>query len=255
MPLPFHNDRHKKMQQQRQVCRDAMLPMLYPFMPLQGSRVLELGCGEAGILARMVEEGATGVGLDLNTGKISWAQEHFAPAIEAGQMRIEHADIFEWMTACGERFDIIVLKDVIEHVPSKRVLLMLCRELLRDGGVLFVGFPPWRMPFGGHQQMAETTLGKLPWMHLLPEEVYSRWLQHAGENGKRLRELLELPATGLGTRAFERLCKACGLRVLNRRLWLINPIYRSKFGLPQVPLPWPLRCDVLTTAAWYVLAE
>ncbi len=255
MPLPFHHNRNRKMIQQRQVCQDAILPMLRPFMTMNGRRVLELGCGEAGVLDRFLDEGATGVGIDLSQSKIDWAREHFADKIHAGRMQLETADIFQWMAAHREKFDIIVLKDVIEHVEAKRVLLMLCKSLLSNGGVLFVGFPPWSMPFGGHQQMADTPLGKCPWMHLLPKVAYRKWLELVGERGERLDGLMELPETGLSTFDFEKLCQNCGMTILERRLWLINPIYRSKFHLPTVPLPlpMPMRCDLFTTSAWYAV--
>ncbi len=255
MPLPFHYNRHRKMLQQRQVCGDAILPMLEPFMSMKDRRVLELGCGEAGVLDRFLDEGATGVGIDLSQSKIEWAQEFFADKIDDGRMKLDVEDIFQWTATCREKFDIIVLKDVIEHVEAKRVLMMLCKSLLTDGGILFVGFPPWSMPFGGHQQMADTIPGKCPWMHLLPIELYEQWLRFAGESGDRLEGLLELPPTRLSTRDYENLCRNCELTVLDRRLWLINPIYRSKFNLPTIPLPlpMPLRCDLFTTAAWYVV--
>ncbi len=245
------------MLQQRQVCGDAILPVLLPFMPMKGRRVLELGCGEAGVLDRFLDEGATGVGIDLSQSKIEWAQKFFADKVEDGRMQLDVADIFQWTASCKEKFDIVILKDVIEHVSAKRVLMTLCKSLLADGGVLFVGFPPWSMPFGGHQQMADTIPGKCPWMHLLPPAIYEKWLRIAGEKGERLEGLLELPPIGLSTRDFEKLCRNCELTVLDRRLWLINPIYRSKFNLPSIPLPLPipLRFDILTTAAWYVVTD
>ncbi len=250
MPLSFHFDRRRKMEQQRQVCREAMIPFIRPLMPIRGRRVLELGCGEGGVLAGFVDVGATGVGIDLSESKIAWAQQHFSA--EPG-MRFYLADIYTWAAGCTERFDIVILKDVIEHVTAKRVLLQLCRGLLKPGGLLFVGFPPWKMPFGGHQQMADTRLGKMPWMHLTP--MYRAWLKRVGEQDPRLGELLELPTTALSTDQFEQLAPACAMQVAARKLWLINPIYRSKFRLPALPLPLfiPHVSDVVTTAAWYAL--
>ena len=41
----------------------------------------------------------------------------------------------------GERFDVIVFNDVIEHIPDIRSALVACRERLNEGGILILNLP------------------------------------------------------------------------------------------------------------------
>uniref|UniRef100_UPI003FEF9222 class I SAM-dependent methyltransferase n=1 Tax=Alistipes shahii TaxID=328814 RepID=UPI003FEF9222 len=70
-------------------------------------------------------------------------------------------------------YDLIILRDVIEHVEDQPRLMARLAELLAPDGVLFVAYPPWRMPFGGHQQMAVSRFAAhFHWLHLLPGPLY-----------------------------------------------------------------------------------
>ena len=51
--------------------------------------------------------------------------------------------------------------------------LTTLKILLKDKGQIFFGFPPWYMPFGGHQQVAHKKwTSKLPYYHILPMPIY-----------------------------------------------------------------------------------
>ncbi len=76
----------------------------------------------------------------------------------------------------GESFDIIVLKDVIEHIHDQKKLMAYMQTLLTERGVIFFGFSPWLMPYGGHQQMCSGKwLAKIPHYHLLQAFLY-KWI-------------------------------------------------------------------------------
>jgi 2-polyprenyl-3-methyl-5-hydroxy-6-metoxy-1,4-benzoquinol methylase len=62
-----------------------------------------------------------------------------------------------------------LLKDVIEHIHDQPKLIAWMKSYLAPNGTIFFGFPPWQMPFGGHQQLCRNkVLAKLPYYHLLP---------------------------------------------------------------------------------------
>jgi SAM-dependent methyltransferase len=56
-------------------------------------------------------------------------------------------------------FDVITMWDSLEHLPDPMGALMLSRELLRPGGVLFVSVPNYRSVLHG----VAALLGKLPY--------------------------------------------------------------------------------------------
>jgi len=182
-------------------------------------------------------------------------------SISAGKMEFLAKDIYEVETEklLNGRFDLIVLKDTIEHIFDQEKIIRQMKRFLKSGGMIFYGYPPWYMPFGGHQQIARSKLlSRLPWFHLLPAPIYRLILKSFGEAPECVQELLEIKSTGISTGRFERLHKRNGYDLVARRLYLINPIYAWKFGLQPKVLPsWlesiPFLRDFLCTTAWYLV--
>ncbi|MDX1530160.1 MAG: class I SAM-dependent methyltransferase, partial [Rhodothermales bacterium] len=260
MPLAFHSDRREKYRQQRLNAERYIVPFVEEALgPLAGKRVLEIGCGEGGVLQPFVDRGCACVGVDLLEGKLEYARA-LVETDGAGTVDFVAADVYALVDEPGyaHAFDLVILKDTIEHIHGQDRLLAHLPRFLAPGGAVFVAFPPWRMPYGGHQQMADTRLGKLPYYHLLPRRFYDRVLQLLGENEGRRASLLEIHDTRLSIRRFEALLGRLGYRTLRRRFYLINPIYEYKFGLKpveQVPLlrSLPGLRDFVTTTCYYLV--
>ena len=61
---------------------------------------------------------------------------------------------------------------------------------------MFIAFPAWQMPFGGHQQIAHSkVVSHFPFLHLLPASLYKGVLKACGENDLTVRELLNIKQT------------------------------------------------------------
>ena len=248
-------------EQQRLNARDHVLPFIAAHIPIEGSRVLEIGCGEGGVLGPFLERGCTCVGVDLNVTKIEFARGIHRDHAKAGRAMFVASDIYDAgaEAALGGLFDIVILKDTIEHVYDHARILRRIRDFLTASGVLFIGFPPWRMPYGGHQQMTESRLGKLPYYHLLPRRAYRGLLRAFGESARKVDGLMEVVDTRLSSRGLEELLEETGYAVVASRHYLVNPIYRYKFGLkPREQLgfvralPWVR--DFVTTTCYYLAA-
>lgn len=224
-------------------------------------RVLEVGCGEGGVLKAFLARGCTGTGIELSAERAEMARQFLAEDIHAAQARIITASIYEASLSqeLHQRFDLIVLKDVVEHIPDQLRLLRQLKGFLRPQGLMFFGFPPWQMPFGGHQQICRNPwAARLPYCHLLPRPLYRALLRLAGESAATINNLMEVKATGISIEQFERYVRQAGLQVYARRLYLINPIYSYKFGWkPRRQFGWlsrlPYLRNFLTTAAFYVI--
>src|SRR5450830_1641425 len=96
-------------------------------LPRPQARVLDLGCGAGGLLAVLQARGLTQVeGLDPDPS-----------AVQAGQargLRLREGLIHEAATRCaGERYDLIVLSHVAEHLRDLRSLPDLARLLAPAG--------------------------------------------------------------------------------------------------------------------------
>lgn len=261
MPLYFHGNAPLKFQHQYLVTLNYIIPYLQTHRVFrEGMHVLEVGCGEGGVLKAFAEGGCICTGMDLSTSKIENGKELLAEEMAAGKIELFSADIYNQSTMdrFRERFDLIVLKDTIEHIPDQERVMAQLQVYLKPGGRMFFAFPPWRMPFGGHQQTATTKWGKLPWMHLWPRSLYKTWLEKLGEPKPTVESLLEIYDTRISIDRFERIVRNTGYRIVNRRLYLINPIYRYKFGrsprvqfAPLAAIPW-FR-DFVSTTAYYIL--
>jgi SAM-dependent methyltransferase len=262
MAYAYHQSRARYFEHQYRVTADHVIPFVEESGALSANaHVLEIGCGEAGVLKAFLERGAVAVGVDRNGNRLEQGKEFLSDAIRGGQLTLLHQDAH----TLGEhaefrgRFDLIVLKDVIEHVEERPALFALMARLLRPGGRAFVAFPPWRMPFGGHQQICSSwLLSHTPYFHLLPTSTYRAVLAGFAEKPGRIQSLLDTKRTGLATSEFEELVARCGYEILGERLYLFNPMYAYRFRVkPRTQAEWittrkSLR-DFVTTCAYYTL--
>ncbi|UAY53726.1 class I SAM-dependent methyltransferase [Ferruginibacter albus] len=211
--------------------REYVIPFIEQFIKVENQRVLEIGCGEAGVLKAFIDKGCTGVGVELEESRLVYARQWMADEMNAGRVSFLSKDIYKVnaQQEFGGGFDIIVLKDVIEHIHDQKKLIAWMGEFLNPKGVIFFGFPPWQMPFGGHQQLfGSKFLSKVPYTHLLPGVLYSKLLKAYKQDEPAFMEIKE---TGISIERFERIVKETGYNVAEKQHYLINPIYKYKFGV------------------------
>jgi 2-polyprenyl-3-methyl-5-hydroxy-6-metoxy-1,4-benzoquinol methylase len=105
--------------------------------------LLEVGCGAGSLLESLAEAGFRSIsGVDLAPAAIELARRRLAPYGLAEKVRRTTTN---GLLSLGhaKTFDMVLLCDVIEHIPPGRVqsLLAEVRELLRDEGMLIVSTP------------------------------------------------------------------------------------------------------------------
>ncbi|HQQ21143.1 MAG TPA: class I SAM-dependent methyltransferase, partial [Bacteroidales bacterium] len=122
--------------------------------------------------------------------------------------------------------------------------------------VIFFGFPPWQNPFGGHQQISQTKLSKLPYVHLLPTALYRRLITWFGEIPAGL---MDIKATGISIERFHRILRKEKYEILKRDYYLFNPNYEIKFRLkPKKVIPpfrWISHLRNFYTTAYYAVVK
>lgn len=254
----FHADRKRYFEIQYLNAKEHVIPFVERNLPIQpGMRVLEIGAGEGGVLKAFIERGCTGVGVEMDKRRVEWACGFLWEEIGRGQLHYIDKDIY--LTNIEQdlkgQFDLIVLKDVIEHIHDQPRLIKWMKQFLNPGGVIFFGFPPWHMPFGGHQQIAKSAVSRLPYIHLLPRFIYKSLLTW---NKEPVADLLEIRDTRISIERFERICLQSGYHILNRTHYLINPIYQWKFGWKaKVQYKWISRLpwirNFVTTCVYYLV--
>ncbi len=260
MTLTHHKEPRLRYEQQYLTAKNYILPWIASYKRLSPDiQVLDIGCGEGGVLRAFGEIGCTGVGIDLNPHAIELARAFTQTEGLHTRVRFQIQNVYDLDPK--EAFDVIIFKDSIEHIPNQAQVLAQVRRYLKPDGLVFLGFPPWLMPFGGHQQVLPSRFWAfLPYYHLLPRVVYRACLRWATRDAAMIAELLQLKTLGLLTHRFESMARQAGYRLVARELWLISPIYRYKFGIrPMKQGKWiakiPYIRDFISTAAYYLLAS
>jgi SAM-dependent methyltransferase len=262
MALKQHTDIDEMIRQQRENSSMYVLPFVEKTLNIGPNvKVLEIGCAEGGVLKPFFDKGCITIGVDLDKVRIERANAHFATEISTGKMQITLENIYDdaFKNRYAHYFDLIILKDVIEHIYEQEKFIPFLKTLLKEKGQVFFGFPPWYMPFGGHQQLAISKwASKLPYYHLLPRFMYRGILKIAGETDSRVEELMEIKDTQISIERFEHIVKNSGFNIVNKQWFLINPIYKYKFGLKPRKQNFlfgaiPGLRNFLTTCAYYTI--
>jgi 2-polyprenyl-3-methyl-5-hydroxy-6-metoxy-1,4-benzoquinol methylase len=237
-----------------------VLPYINQIKPIAaGMQVLEIGCGEGGNLKPFLDEGCICTGVDFSTPKIEKGKAYYAEHQYAQNITLISEDIYK-TTEFQARFDLIIVRDVIEHIHDQDKFMGLMKTLMAPTGVAFFAFPPWQNPFGGHQQICENKLlSAMPYYHLLPATIYKALLKGLGESDGKIGGLLEIKETGISLENFEKLLAKNGYVQLKRTLYFINPNYEIKFGLKPRILNGllakiPYFKNFVTTCGYYLIA-
>jgi SAM-dependent methyltransferase len=234
-----HKNRRQYFDEQALTTRAHVLPYIRQTMEVTAAtRVFEIGCGEGGNLVPFLELGCQCIGVDLNQSKIDLGKQYLAETLKRANVELIVQDIYDSSADRLGTFDLIILRDVIEHIHGQERFLTFVHKFLKPEGRIFFGFPPWRMPFGGHQQICSNKLlSKLPWFHLLPVPLYKGVLKAGGESDGIVEDLVEIKETGISIARFSETIERSGFRFEQKDLWFINPNYEIKFGLTPRPLP------------------
>ena len=103
--------------------------------PLEGKKVLDVGCGGGILSESMATRGARVTGIDMGEKPLSVAKLHLKESgleVDYRQTTAEALAIEE-----PESFDIITCMEMVEHVPDPASVINACSRLVRPGGELF----------------------------------------------------------------------------------------------------------------------
>jgi 2-polyprenyl-6-hydroxyphenyl methylase/3-demethylubiquinone-9 3-methyltransferase len=159
---------------------------------LAGLRLLDIGCGGGLLCEPMTRLGAAVTGADASATNIEVAKIHAATAGLAIDYRATTA---EALAAAGERFDVVLNMEVVEHVADVPLYLEACARLVKPGGLMFMA-------------TINRTL-KAYALAIVGAEYVLRWLPRGTHSFDKLvrPEELEGPLTAAGLEVIDR----CGV--------------------------------------------
>jgi 2-polyprenyl-6-hydroxyphenyl methylase/3-demethylubiquinone-9 3-methyltransferase len=103
--------------------------------PLQNLAALDVGCGGGVLSEPLARLGATVTGLDPAPTNLAVARTH----AERSGLSIDYrGETIEEVAGRGERFDLVLAMEVVEHVPDVPAFVGACCEAVKPGGLLFL---------------------------------------------------------------------------------------------------------------------
>lgn len=201
----------------------------------KGANVAEIGSAEGGALAAFVEAGAKkALATDIAKSRLDMGAK--IAKIAGLKIDFKEHDIltdkinFFWR----EKFDLVLLRDVIEHIDKPVEALKNISKLIKPDGFLLATFPPYYSPYGGHQHTVMNRTGMLPFIHLLPRKAFLSLVKSGRPND--VGEVMRLRNIRMTPRKFADYATQAGYSVYSEDRYFLRPVFKMKFGLPTVKL-------------------
>ncbi|HEX6925488.1 MAG TPA: class I SAM-dependent methyltransferase [Longimicrobiaceae bacterium] len=155
----------------------ALLAERAPELRIEGTRVLDVGCGDAGVAIAFAEAGARAFGI-----------EPFELSVERGRVRAEeHGVTVDLRVGVAEElpyerasFDLVLLDNVLEHVQDRERTLDEIDRVLRPGGLLYLVTPK---PFAIHSLVSDPHYG-MAGLVLMPRPVQKWYFERVRGGGQ-----------------------------------------------------------------------
>jgi 2-polyprenyl-6-hydroxyphenyl methylase/3-demethylubiquinone-9 3-methyltransferase len=102
--------------------------------PLEGLKIVDIGCGGGLLCEPLTRLGATVTGVDAAERNITIAKIH----AEKSGLDIDYrVTTSEALVTAGERFDVVLNMEVVEHVDNVPLYMKSCADLVAPGGLMF----------------------------------------------------------------------------------------------------------------------
>jgi ubiquinone/menaquinone biosynthesis C-methylase UbiE len=189
----------------------GVLEKYVPEFSVQGARILDIGCGDAGVIIAFAEAGARVAGLELDEKSLQRAairaEEHGVDATLA-------KGIAESLPFPDASFDLVILDNVLEHVTDRAGTLREIRRVLRPDGLLYMVTPK---PFSLHSLWNDPHYD-LAGLVLLPRRLQIFYFEKIRGGGAGTYDVGVIPTRW----RLQRLLREAGLQqiVSPRELWV-----------------------------------
>ena len=152
--------------------QDRRLDLVRRFVPLEGRRILDVGCGVGAYVRRFRAFSTEVYGIDVAPARVRKGAEELPNLLLASSDRLPFRDGF---------FDVVFLNEVIEHVRDDRATLVELARVLRPGGHAIFYAPNRFYPFETHGVYlgSRYQFGNIPLVNYLPLPLRNRLVPHA----------------------------------------------------------------------------
>ena len=147
--------------------------MINRHAPLDGRRVLDLGCGVGEYVRAFEQVGASAFGCDIEHSRLAEGRARGAQGLVAAAG--------EALPFASGSLDLVVLNEVIEHVADEVETLREAARVLAPGGRVVIFAPNRLYPFETHGVFVRGryVFGNIPLVNWLPRRLRDRLAPHA----------------------------------------------------------------------------
>ena len=153
--------------------QERRLLLIQSHIPLEGRRILDVGCGVGQYVQRLQElPTAAACGIDIERDRVAQGAQHVPDLLLASA---------ESLPFCDGAFDVVLLNEVLEHVGDDRQAVVEATRILPVGGHIVVYAPNRWFPFETHgiYWRGRYHFGNYPLINYLPNPVRNRLVPHA----------------------------------------------------------------------------
>ncbi|MFN4984968.1 MAG: class I SAM-dependent methyltransferase [Ignavibacteria bacterium] len=220
----------RNIRMQYRLAQHTLIPWLQQLGALPpNAAVCEIGCAEGGVLAAFADHGASfALGTDIQEPLLRIVSTPVWNELGYAITFTQHDVIYDEIPqAWQHRFDVVLLRDVIEHLDDAGIALKNIARIMKPGGVVLVTFPPYTSPFGGHQQLLGTKAGALPFVHLLPWSIFGPMVRKGDPVNQE--EVERLHTIRCSAQKVMQAASRAGLAILDQRYFGLRPVFRWKY--------------------------
>ncbi|KAL6259244.1 hypothetical protein P5V15_009163 [Pogonomyrmex californicus] len=108
-------------------------------LPLEGIKILDVGCGGGILTERLARIGAEVTGIDISAELINIAKEHVKldPNI-SGKVNYIKTTVEDYSQKQEGLYDAVVASEVLEHISNQELFLKECAKITKPGGSIFI---------------------------------------------------------------------------------------------------------------------
>ena len=204
------------------LAKEYYIPLLKTWgYDFSNKKILDIGCGNGGFTAAFGEF-ANITGIDIKT----------FPWKKIKNVRYLSYDIFSSPKQIETDYDLIIMRDVIEHIhqDNKIDFIKTALEYGKTNSKLLITFPPFYSPFGLHQQVLLKSLFRFfPFLSFIPLNMLTYILNKINESKKSIGDIQEMYDCKMTISNFENIINTLNLQISNTKFFISRPSHEIRY--------------------------